>query len=280
MKLKNKVAIITGGSRGIGRAIALAFVREGASISICSRTKEEVKEAEKEISGIYPYRVLAISADISKQIDVERIIRLTKDKFGRIDILVNNAGVLGPIGPFRNNNFEEWVETFEINFVGSVRMIKSCLPYLVSQKHGKIINLSGGGAVSPRPNFSAYGASKAAIVRFTETLAKELKCYNVGVNSIAPGSINTKMTREVIRNKKRVGLEEYTSAKKQLSQGNDSLERVASLAVFLASDASNGLSGRLISAAWDNWSSLGRRIGRVMKTDAFTVRRIKEDEAK
>jgi len=280
MKLKDKVAIITGGSRGIGKAIAMAFIREGANVTIVSRTKMELLRTARELKKIGPLRVLAVVADISRPKDVKRAVRLTKKHFGKIDVLVNNAGIQGPIGFFVDNNIDEWIKTFDINFIGTARMVKACLFYMISQRQGKIINLSGGGAVYPRANFSAYGASKAAVVRFTETLAEELKEFHIDINSIAPGNVNTKMTKEIIKNKNQAWAKEFSSAKKQLLKGGNDSTLAASLAVFLASDESNGLSGKLISAVWDNWKALGLKIDKIMATDAFTVRRIKEEEAK
>ena len=280
MKLKDKVAIITGGSKGVGKAIAMTFAKEDACVTIASRTNTELIKIEEEIERTYPHKVLTVVADISKPLDAKRIVKLTTERFGKINILVNNAAIQNPIGPFIDNDMGEWIKTININLIGTVRMIKLCLPYMISQRSGKIINLSGGGAVSSRPNFSAYGTSKAAIVRFTETLAEELRIYNIDVNSIAPGAVNTKMTEEIVKNKNKAGIQEYILAKKQLAEGGADPQLVASLALFLASEESNGLSGRLISAVWDDWQNLGSKIKSVMKTDAFTVRRIKEDEVK
>lgn len=276
MKLKDKVAVITGGSRGIGRAIAVAFAREGACISIASKTKTTLTEAKIKIEQVSNHKVLAVVADISRFQEARRIVKLTHRTFGKIDILVNNAGILGPVGPFINNDMDEWIRAINVNLMGTARMIRLCLPYMIKQSYGKIINLSGGGAVYPRPNFTAYGVSKAAVVRFTETLASELKDYGIDVNSLAPGGINTRMTRQILNNKNKAGAKEFLSAKKQLSEGGADPNTAASLAVFLASSDSNGLTGRLISAIWDDWAGLGSRVENIMKTDAFTVRRIEE----
>jgi len=145
---------------------------------------------------------------------------------------------------------------------------------MMEQGHGKIINLSGGGAVSPRPRFTAYGASKAAIVRFTESLAEEVAEYGIDVNAIAPGAINTDMLQDIIKAGAAAGTEE-AEARQLASDGCDEVGRAAALALYLASPRSDGLSGRLLSAVWDTWQEID--IAKVMASESYTVRRLKAD---
>ena len=276
MNLSHKVAIVTGAGRGIGKAIALAFAGEGADVVAVSRTIPEVEQTASEIKA-RGRKALAIKADVSNQQDVQEMIALTLKEFGRVDILVNNAGVLGPIGPTWENNIEEWIRTVHINLIGTFLCSRAVLPMMIEQRWGRIINLSGGGAAYGRPYFSAYASSKAALVRFTECLAAEVKPYNITVNAIAPGLVNTRMQDEVLSAGPKAGEEALAQARRAKAGGGVSPDLAASLAVFLASDDSAGLTGRLISAVWDDWKSLDRkRIEDIMGKEIFTLRRIDE----
>jgi 3-oxoacyl-[acyl-carrier protein] reductase len=144
-----------------------------------------------------------------------------------------------------------------------------------SQGYGKIINLSGGGATAPLPRFPAYAASKAAVVRFTETIAEELAASHIDVNAIAPGALNTRLLDQILEaGPERAGEDFYRRSLKQREEGGASLELAAQLALFLASSESDGISGRLISAVWDDWRSFPRYRERIQKSDVFTLRRI------
>jgi len=275
--LANKVAIITGASEGLGFEIAKKFILEGANITICSRNKRNLKLAKKSLIKILHsnQKILVIPADVSKQSDVKKIINLTIKKFGKCNILVNNAGIYGPKGKIENINWKDWKKTIEINLFGSILMCRHLIKYFKKKKYGKIIQLSGGGATSPLPNLSAYAASKAAIVRFMETLALEVRDFNIDINSIAPGALNTKMLDEVINSgPNKVGVDFYKRALKQKKTGGTSLNYGSELAVFLASSESDGISGRLISAVWDNWKEWPKHINKLSNSDVYTLRRI------
>jgi NAD(P)-dependent dehydrogenase (short-subunit alcohol dehydrogenase family) len=275
--LANKVAIITGASEGLGFEIAKKFILEGANITICSRNKKNLKLAEESLTKILysNQKILIVTADVSKQSDVKKIINMTIKKFGKCNILVNNAGIYGPKGKIENINWEDWKKTIEINLFGSILMCKNLIKYFKKKNYGKIIQLSGGGATNPLPNLSAYATSKAAIVRFMETLALEVRDFNIDVNSIAPGALNTKMLDEVIKSgPNKVGGDFYKRALKQKKTGGTSLNYGADLAVFLASSESDGISGRLISAVWDNWKEWPKHINKLSNSDVYTLRRI------
>jgi len=277
MKLAGKAAIITGAGRGIGKVIALAFAHEGADMLVASRTVSELEETAEEARALGRH-VVALKVDVSNRDEVETMVAQALEEFGKLDILVNNAGIYGSIGPLVDNDPEKWVQTIGINLFGSFFCTRAVLPFMIRQRRGKIINLSGGGATSPLPNFSAYAASKAAIVRLTETLAKEIERFNIQVNAIAPGGVNTRLTDEILAAEAAAGEEMLARTRRQKETGGVPPERAAALAVFLASEDSDGLSGRLVSAVWDDWESMNGRIDQIMGSDLYTLRRVVESE--
>ena len=277
MKLAGKAAIITGAGRGIGKAIALAFANEGADMLVASRTLSEVMATAEEARALGRHAV-ALEVDVSNLDDVERMVAQSLEEFGKLDILVNSAGIYGAIGPLVDNDPEKWVQTVRINLFGSFFCARAVLPVMIRQRRGKIINLSGGGASSPLPNFSAYAASKAAIVRLTETLAEEVKGFNIQVNAIAPGAVNTRLTDEILAAGAAAGEQALTVARRVKEKEGVTPEAAGELAVFLASDDSDGLTGRLISAVWDDWKSMNGRIDQIMASDLYTLRRVPESK--
>jgi NAD(P)-dependent dehydrogenase (short-subunit alcohol dehydrogenase family) len=275
--LKGRVAIITGANQGFGEAIARAFLQAGANVMLCARDESKLKVVAAELrnSCNTGQRVESMCADVSKRDDVTRLVSTALAAFPQIHILVNNAGVYGPKGPIDDVDWDEWVQAIEINLFGSILTVKALLPHFRTHNYGKIIQLSGGGATSPLPFISAYAASKAGIVRFMETLAEEVKTDGVDVNSIAPGALNTRLLDEVLEaGPEKVGRSFYERALKQKAEGGAPLERGAELAVFLASAASDGLTGKLISAVWDPWEQFPERMVDLQKTDIYTLRRI------
>jgi len=272
--LKDKISIITGGSRGIGKAIAAAFAKEGSHLVLTSRTEAELRAGKREIESFSPTRVEVFRADVSQPEEVIDLVNFTLAKFTTIDVLVNCAGIQGPIGLVTDIDGEEWIQTININLCGTFLCIKAVLPTMMNNKRGKIINLSGGGAVSPRPRLSAYSASKAAVVRLTETLAEEVKGYNIDINAIAPGAVNTRLLDEVLAAGEAAGEKELAKAIKQKKDGGVPLEKVAELALFLASSQSDALSGKLISLLWDNWREMPKHLDKIMSSDIYTMRRI------
>jgi NAD(P)-dependent dehydrogenase (short-subunit alcohol dehydrogenase family) len=275
--LKDRVAVITGANQGLGLEIARHYLAAGAKVVLCARDGERLKSAcavlcDSEQMG---KRVVSAVADVSREEDVSRVVRLALETFGHVDILVNNAGVYGPKGVIEEVDWREWVRAMEINLMGSVLMCRALLPHFKERRCGKIIQLSGGGATKPLPRLSAYAVSKAAIVRFVETLAEEVRENGIDVNAIAPGSLNTRMLEEVLTaGPEKVGQAFYEHALKQKENGGAPLERGASLAVFLGSSLSDGITGKLIAAMWDPWESLSAHRRDLDKTDVYTLRRI------
>lgn len=268
MKLRQKTALITGASRGIGAAIAKAFSEEGASLVLCARTADVNKiAAQIKDCGC---DAVAYQVDVSHAEEVHLMVRDALSHFNKIDILVNNAGVYGPIGQIWKNDQEKWRYTVAVNLFGTVNCITALLPSMIESNKGKIINLAGGGE-GPFARFSAYACSKSAVVRLTETLAEELAEYNIDINSIAPGSVNTRLLEEVLAAGAEAG-SFYEKAVKQRQEGGVPAEKAAELAMFLASDASDKITGRLLSAVWDDWRTIDAKA--LAKSPLYQMRRI------
>jgi NAD(P)-dependent dehydrogenase (short-subunit alcohol dehydrogenase family) len=275
--LEGRVGIITGANQGLGLAIARAYVAAGASVFLCARDGKMLEQAREEVSALATCNqtVAVQAADVAKATDVQNLLDAAFRVFPRIHILVNNAGVYGPMGPIEEVEWDAWVKALEINLLGSVLLCRGVLPHFKLHRYGKIVQLSGGGATNPLPWLSAYAASKAAIIRFAETLAEEVREYNVDVNSIAPGALNTRLLDQVLAaGSQKVGNAFYERALKQKEQGGTPLEKGAELAVFLGSAASDGITGKLVSAVWDPWEKLPEHRKHLQQTDIYTLRRI------
>ncbi len=275
MELENRVAIITGANRGLGQVLAQTFAGEGASLLLAARDEALLKAVAADLPRPAGQRIEIMTADVARLEDCEALARYALETFGRIDILVNNAGVYGPIGRFEEVDWQQWVEALHINLLGTLAMSRAVVPAMKAQKYGKIVNLSGGGATAPLPRFSAYAASKAAVVRMTETMAHELAEFQIDVNAIAPGALNTRLLDQVLEaGPDNTGEDFYQRSLKQRDEGGAPLEKGAELAVFLSAAASDGISGRLFSALWDDWRNLPARREQLAKSDVFTLRRI------
>jgi NAD(P)-dependent dehydrogenase (short-subunit alcohol dehydrogenase family) len=276
-RLDGRVAIITGANQGLGLEIAHAYVREGARIVICARDKELLASAALSLSEAAgdAGRVEAMAADVTDIAAVDALVARALSRFGQLHVLVNNAGVYGPMGAIEDVDWTEWARAVEINIYGSVVPCRAVLPHFKAQRYGKIIQMSGGGATNPLPRISAYAASKAAIVRFAESLALEVKDDRIDVNAIAPGALNTRMLDQALAaGPDIVGQEFYDRMVKTKAQGGTPLDVGASLAVFLASAASDGITGRLLSAVWDPWERLPAHRDELAGSDIYTLRRI------
>lgn len=277
MRLSGRCAIITGASQGLGEEIARHFVFEGASVLVCARNKPAIEAVAQQLlaTSRSGQKVLARAADVAKRCDIDQIVADAHNAFGRIDILINNAGIYGPIGATHEVDWDAWVDAINVNLLGLVYACRAVTPIMIRQKFGKIVNLSGGGATNPLPRMTSYAASKAAVVRFTELLALDLKSNGIDVNAVAPGALNTRLLDQVLAaGADAVGADLYGRMVGIKQHGGTPLSVGAELAVYLASDESNGITGRLISAQWDKWATLQSRAKELDVTDIYTLRRI------
>jgi NAD(P)-dependent dehydrogenase (short-subunit alcohol dehydrogenase family) len=277
VRLKGRGILITGGSQGFGRAVAAACVEAGADILLCARGAAELEDTCEWLRAraATGQRVVAHAADVSDPASVSRLFAVAQEQLPTFTGLVNNAGVYGPKGRIEDVAWEEWARAIEINLFGVVLPCRAALPLFRLRGYGKIINLSGGGATAPMPSVSAYAASKAAVVRFTETIAQEAAGENIDVNAVGPGPLNTRLLDEVLAaGPEKVGAAFYDKAVQQKADGGAPLGKGAALCVFLLSAESDGISGRLISAIWDEWPNLPKRREELAKSDIYTLRRI------
>jgi 3-oxoacyl-[acyl-carrier protein] reductase len=276
MKLKGLNTLITGGSQGLGKAIAGHFLREGANAVLCARGKTELFATRDELAKQFPaQKVFAKTCDVSSETQVNELVAFALRELGSLHVLVLNAGIYGPMGATESVSLDEWRRAMDINLYGVLLPCRAVIPHFKKAGRGKIVVLSGGGATNPLPNISAYAASKAAIVRLVETLAEELKNFHVDVNAIAPGALATRLVDEVLAaGPEKVGAAFYEKNKQWKDKGATPLELGANLAVYLASAQSDGITGKLISAQWDPWENLQKHRDELAKSDIYCLRRI------
>jgi NAD(P)-dependent dehydrogenase (short-subunit alcohol dehydrogenase family) len=274
--LAGKNALITGASRGLGQEIARAMWRHGANLLLVAQAETPLLELRDQLlRNRAAGHVHIVAADLMAENAVPTIVETTRRVWDRVDILVNNAAILGPIGNAWENDWDEWQATLRVDLFSVVALCRAIVPWMIEQGGGKIVNLSGGGATAPRARFSAYATAKAALVRFSETLAEEVKGSNIEVNCVAPGALNTDMNRAVLQaGSERAGANEHARAVELAQNDNGISAQAADLCVFFASSAADGISGKLISAVWDPWQELGDHKGELQTSDIYTLRRI------
>jgi len=268
--IKGKSVLITGAGRGIGKRLAMGFAAEGALVGLLARSQPELDLAKLEIEQAGG-KALRLRADVRDPEELAYAVDRMRSSFGGLDILIAAAGVQGPIGPFLSSKPKAWNETVEINLIGVANTCRVALPPMIEKRSGKIILISGGGSANARPNFTAYAASKTAVVRFGENLAVEVSDHNVQVNIIAPGAVYSTMTDEILAaGEEKAGRREIEDAEKVRVTGGVAAEKQIALALFLASERSNHISGKLIHVN-DDWKRFEQEN---MKPELYTLRRV------
>jgi NAD(P)-dependent dehydrogenase (short-subunit alcohol dehydrogenase family) len=267
---KDKGVLITGAGRGIGKRLALGFAQTGARVGLLARSKAELDLAQLEIEhtgGV----ALRIRADVCDYEQMCAAVERMRAHFGGVHVLVAAAAVQGPIGPLADNAPKAWAEVIHTNLVGVMHGCRAVLPAMIERRSGKILVLAGDGATTPRPNFSAYAASKAAVVRLVETLAEEVRDHNVQVNCIAPGGTYTHMTDQILHaGEERAGWKAQQEALELRISGGVHPDKQIQLALFLASERANHVSGKLIQVS-DDWKRLENSN---IHPEIYTLRRV------
>jgi len=269
-----RFAIITGGSKGLGAHLVRRFWSEGFSIGVVSRSFNDIVKVLSCLPKKDGQFSVPLSFDLSDIRQLSGLINKIKELTPHLDVLINNAAIQGPIGPFDGNDLLTWQQTVNVNLLAPVAMCHGLIPLMKKAKGASIINLSGGGATGPRANFSAYATAKTGLVRFSETIAEELKEYSINVNCISPGAMKTEMLREVLCKSEYAGEREKKIAIDVFDGGGASMERVADLAVYLSDGTGKKITGKLISSVWDNWDNWSEHLDKLSTSDIYTLRRV------
>lgn len=270
--VRGKSVLITGAGRGIGKRLALGFAQAGARVGLLSRSQAELDLAKLEIEQLEG-QALLLRADVRDVEHLSGAVDRMKACFGGVDVLIAAAGVQGPIGPLLAADIKAWNETIQTNLIGAANSCRAVLPGMVERRSGKILLLVGAGAGRSRPNFSAYAASKAGLVRLAECLADEVRDHNVQVNCLLPGDAYTHMTDEILHaGEELAGPREIEEAEQVRITGGISPDKQTQLALFLASESSNHISGKLVHVN-DDWRRLERES---VRPDLFTLRRVQK----
>jgi NAD(P)-dependent dehydrogenase (short-subunit alcohol dehydrogenase family) len=252
MKLANRLAFITGGGRGIGRAIAIEFAREGAIVCVAARTRQQIKKVAAEIKNQFQTEALAVKCDVQNSGSVADALSKAKEIFGRgPDILVNNAGIV-ETAPFVKSDEQMWERHLNTNLGGTFRCTHGALPEMIERGWGRIINIASIAGKVGAPYISAYAASKHGVLGLTRSLALEVAANGITVNAICPGYVDTEMTSHGVENivaRTGVSADHALESLKKMSPQNRlvTAEEVAALALLLASEEGRGINGQAIN---------------------------------
>jgi NAD(P)-dependent dehydrogenase (short-subunit alcohol dehydrogenase family) len=267
--------VLTGSSSGIGRALAERLLARGHRVWGLARS------AQTDFAAQHADKFHASRCDVANWSEVERAAAEVAAAWPHVDGIIACAGAQGEIGRALSTDPARWSATVGANLDGTFHTLRA-FDALLARAPGrqKIVCFSGGGATKPRANFSAYGVAKTAIVRLVETIAEEERGRAIDINALAPGAINTRLTDEVLAlGPGVVGAAEFAAAQKQKSSGGDApLAKALDCVEWLLSPASDGISGRLISAPWDPWPTLDTRRDALTRSDIFTLRRITPED--
>jgi 3-oxoacyl-[acyl-carrier protein] reductase len=268
-----RVAVVTGASRGLGAALAGRLWDIGYSLVLVARGGPQLARVAASLPSAGGQACDFVPCDLSDPSAVESLVAGLVRRHERLDVLVNNAAVHGPIGPAWETDPAAWHSAIQVNLLAPVALCRAAIP-LMRDAGGCIVNISGGGATAPRPRFAAYAASKAALVRFSETLAEETRDAGIRVNCVAPGPMQTHLLDEILRNPQASGDAEVAKALGLGPGAEGAIERVCRLVLFLASEAGRGITGKLVSAVWDRWEDWPAHAAELATSDVYTLRRI------
>ena len=277
MSNSSRLVLVTGATRGLGKFVAEKFWQNGDDLILVARNQtglEEVTDALSSEQGRNQH-VYSFVSDLSVPELTPLLIEKIKKEVGNPDILINNAAIQGPIGPVYSNNWNDWQKCLNVCLLAPVQICREFLPFMIEQNYGRIVNISGGGATTPRRNFSSYATAKCGLVRFSETIAQEVSNYNITINCVAPGIMNSELTRDVLQaGENNAGISEIEAAMNIRKRDMGNGLKAASLIHFLTTEECSHINGKIISAVWDRWEELPNISDDVMKGDIYTLRRI------
>jgi NAD(P)-dependent dehydrogenase (short-subunit alcohol dehydrogenase family) len=269
--------IITGASQGLGFELSKTLATAGCHLTLCARDHTTLQQSAEQLRASHPHaKIEALTCNVAHQTDVNHLVAEAISRMGRIDALVLNAGVYGPMGKTDAVDLQEWQEALEINLFGILLPCRAAIPHFRQQGYGKIVAISGGGATKALPGISAYAASKTAAIRLLECLALELQPDNIQVNAVAPGALRTRLTDQVLAaGPEKVGSDFFRQNQIWKEQGATDPALACRLVQWLlSSDCPSSLTGKLISAPWDNWQQIPDHIKEISSSDIFCLRRI------
>ncbi len=270
--LKAVSVLVTGAGRGVGKRLAIGFAAKGARVGLLARSKAELDLCHLEIEHAGG-SALRIRSNVSDYEQMSAAVERMRVHFNSpVHVLICAAAIQGPIGPFAENSPKSWTDVIQSNLIGVMNACRAVLPHMIERRSGKIIVLACGGASSGRPNFAVYAATKAAVARFAESIAAEVSDHNVQVNCISPGDTYTHMTDQILAAGERSGWRETEHAEQTRLTGGTPPDKQMELALFLASEQSNHISGRLIGVM-DDWKKLKNG---TVTPEQYTLRRLQK----
>jgi NAD(P)-dependent dehydrogenase (short-subunit alcohol dehydrogenase family) len=268
---------ISGGTSGLGLQLTRHFVKKGRNVTFCSRSRESIKAIEVELrEHADPNQfITGFECDVSSSESVQEMFLEINDYEINVEVLICNAGEIGPIDKFLETDPKSWEDSFNINLYGTLNLIRVFLPRMVTNQFGRVIHISGGGATNPLFGMTSYAASKAAAVRFVETLSLEYFSTGVTFNSVAPGILKTKLLDQMLEaGSSRIGEKLFQKSSIKAQSDIDTSSKAIDLIDFLAMESTLGITGKLISAEWDNWAEWSNHSKVLQESDLFTLRRV------
>jgi NAD(P)-dependent dehydrogenase (short-subunit alcohol dehydrogenase family) len=272
--LAGRTVVVTGGSMGIGLACAEACIRAGAAVVICARGRKDLDAAVSQLKALPGAAVLSLRVDVTVAKDVDRLMQEAL-ALGGLDGVVHAAGIYGPIGPVVKVDPEAWFDGIRVNLLGTFLVARSACRVMADRgTRGSLVLMSGGGAASPFPNYTAYASSKIAVVRLAETLAQEVAPLGIRVNAVAPGFVATRLHDQTLAAGPELAGPFVETTKQQLAKGGVPASVAARTTVFLLSDQATGITGRFVAAPYDDWEGWPEHLEEIAGSDLFTLRRI------
>ncbi|HUK22882.1 MAG TPA: SDR family oxidoreductase [Gemmatimonadales bacterium] len=275
--LEGKTVVVTGGSMGIGYVCAEEIVSAGGAVVICARGERDLDSARDRLARLPGAVVHGVRADVTAQRDLDCVLDAAVGVPGHaLHGVVHCAGIYGPIGPAVAVDPEAWLEAIRVNLFGTFLVARSvCRRLIDSGVRGSLVLLSGGGAATPFPNYTAYACAKVGVVRFTETLAQETAEYGIRVNCVAPGLVATRLHDQTLAaGDARAGKSFHEKTKAELARGGVPASVAARAAVFLLSERAAQITGRFLAAPYDSWDAWPDHANQFAGSDLFTLRRI------